>query len=107
MELEPRYLKAVMRRAQALEALEKYEDALEGLRVHACVCMCVCVCLCVCVCVCMQACVCVCAHTLTNQQLIRNCRALAADNLLNPRILFQITREHWKLTLLRMQREKL
>ena len=35
LELEPRYLKAVMRRAQALEALEKYEDALEG------VCLCV------------------------------------------------------------------
>ena len=39
LELEPRYLKAVMRRAQALEALEKYEDALEGV----CVCVCVCV----------------------------------------------------------------
>ena len=39
LELEPRYLKAVMRRAQALEALEKYEDALEGVcvYVHACV----------------------------------------------------------------------
>lgn len=32
LELEPRYLKAVMRRAQALEALQKYEDALEGTR---------------------------------------------------------------------------
>lgn len=30
LELEPRYFKAIMRRAQALEALEKYEDALEG-----------------------------------------------------------------------------
>ena len=42
-----------MRRAQALEALEKYEDALEGLCVRACVCMCVCVYVCVCVCVCV------------------------------------------------------
>ena len=40
LELEPRYLKAVMRRAQALEALEKYEDALDG------VCECVFVCAC-------------------------------------------------------------
>lgn len=34
LELEPRYLKAVMRRAQASEALEKYEDALEGNEAH-------------------------------------------------------------------------
>ena len=39
LELEPRYLKAVMRRAQALEALEKYEDALDGV----CVCVYACV----------------------------------------------------------------
>ena len=30
LELKPDYLKAVVRRAQANEALEKYEDALEG-----------------------------------------------------------------------------
>ena len=30
LELNPDYLKAVMRRAQSYEALEKYEDALEG-----------------------------------------------------------------------------
>ena len=28
--LEPRYLKALLRRAQSYEAVEKYEDALEG-----------------------------------------------------------------------------
>ena len=41
LELEPRYLKAVMRRAQALEALEKYEDALDGVCMYECV-FCVC-----------------------------------------------------------------
>ena len=41
LELEPRYLKAVMRRAQAQEALEKYEDALEGTCVNVCACACV------------------------------------------------------------------
>lgn len=30
LELEPQYLKAILRKAQANEALEKYEDALEG-----------------------------------------------------------------------------
>ena len=30
LELNPDYLKALMRRAQSCEALEKYEDALEG-----------------------------------------------------------------------------
>jgi len=30
LELNPDYLKALMRRAQSSEALEKYEDALEG-----------------------------------------------------------------------------
>lgn len=30
IELKEDYLKAYMRRAQAYEALEKYEDALEG-----------------------------------------------------------------------------
>ena len=30
LELNPDYLKALMRRAQSYEALEKYEDALEG-----------------------------------------------------------------------------
>ena len=30
LELSPDYLKALMRRAQSSEALEKYEDALEG-----------------------------------------------------------------------------
>lgn len=42
LELEPHYLKAIMRRAQASESLEKYEDALEGRMpwyAHVCVCL--------------------------------------------------------------------
>ncbi len=34
--MEPTYLKAILRRAQASETLEKYEDALNGMCVKSC-----------------------------------------------------------------------
>lgn len=48
LELEPHYLKAIMRRGQASEALEKYEDALEGRILYSGMHMCVCVYVCCC-----------------------------------------------------------
>ncbi len=36
LELEPAYLKAILRRAQASEALEKYDDALNGVLLIMC-----------------------------------------------------------------------